>query len=139
MYNWSNTIPWNGGMCKRFFAISRSPRVLDISIDYGLIFCLELVPYNTKICFQGGLVKISRVHFFSFSLLLTCGEMIHELLTPDIIHVICMTKMGYIFLLFRDVNGTGISKYSVNNSAYQIADGLLPCKLMMKRIKIQMI
>ena len=49
-----------------------------------------------------------------------------------------MTKMGYIFILFRDVNGTGISKYSVNNSAYQVADGLLPCKLMMKRIKIQM-
>ena len=49
-----------------------------------------------------------------------------------------MTKMGYIFILFRCVNGTGISKYSVNNSAYQVADGLLPCKLMMKRIKIQM-
>lgn len=46
--------------------------------------------------------------------------------------------MGYIFLLFRDVDGTGISKYSVNNSTYQVADGLLPCKLMVKSIRIQM-
>lgn len=85
-----------------------------------------------------GWSNISRVHFISFSLLLTCGEIIHDLLTPDIIHVTYRTKMGYIFLLFRDIDGTGISKYSVNNSAYQVADGLLPCKLMMKSIRIQM-
>ena len=42
--------------------------------------------------------------------------MTHELFTPDIIHLMYMTNMGYIFFLpFSDVD--------VHNSTYQVADG----------------